>query len=139
MRKLIRILKGAFIALLSLTWCVLQTFVGALLFLVVAPFSSVGIYRGTISVYHNAKTSFSLGVFCFISNRAEGARDARAHLYGHFLQSCVYGPFYLFTVVLSQLIVRIPPVRRRRLERGKDVKDTFFERNAAYFSMRAGE
>ena len=139
MRKSIRILKGMAIALLSVTWCALQTFVGAVLFLVLLPQSSIGRYRGTISVYHKAKFSVSFGVFCFISDRAEGARNVRSHLYGHFLQSCCFGPFYLFTVVLSQLIVRIPSVRRRRAERGKSVDDTFFERNAAFFSEKAGE
>ena len=90
-------------------------------------------------MYHNGALSFCLGVFCFISNRAAGAAGIRSHLYGHFLQSCIFGPFYLFTVIASQLFVRIPFIRRRRMERGKDVTDTIVERKAAELSARAGE
>ena len=139
MRKLLRVLKCVAIALLSVTWCVLQTLVGALCFLVFLPISSVATYRGTVSVYHKAKRSFSLGAFCFISDRAEGARGVRSHLYGHFLQSCLFGPFYFFIVLVPQLVVRIPAVKRRRAERGKGVDDIFAERNAAALATFFGE
>jgi len=139
MRNVFRVLKCVGIALLSVTWCVLQTLIGAVLFLVFLPGGRVTTYRGMLIVYHRYRISFSLGVFSFISNKADNARFVRSHMFGHFLQSCIFGPIYLFAVVLPQLILRIPSVKRRRLERGKTPDDAIFERKAIALATRAGE
>ena len=139
MEKFLRILKGAGLVLLAVTWCALQSLAGALLALAIIPFSRREIYRGMVTVYHRFSLSFSLGFFAFVSDSAEGAKGVRSHLYGHFLQSCILGPFYLFTVSLCQLIVRIPPLKRHRLERGKTVDDTIAERTAESLRTYFGE
>lgn len=139
MNKTARIFQGIGIFLLSVTWCVLQTLVGALLFLFFLPGGRAARYRGVVTLYHRSSLTFSLGVFAFISNKGEGAGEARSHLYGHFVQSCIAGPFYLFFVTLPQLFVRIPSVRRRRLERGKTPDDTYFERGARRLAASFGE
>ena len=92
-----------------------------------------------VVLYHRHSLTFSLGVFAFISNKAGGGDATRGHLYGHFIQSCLAGPFYLFLVTLPQLIVRIPSVYRRRLERGKTPDDAYFERSAAALARSFGE
>jgi len=139
MEKFLRILKGVGLAVLAVTWCVLQSLAGALLTLALVPFSKREIYRGMVTVYHRFSFSFSLGFFAFVSHRADGAKGVRSHLYGHFLQSCILGPFFLFTVSLCQLIVRIPPLKRHRLERGKTVDDTIVEKTAETLARRFGE
>ena len=139
MRKILHVLTTVGIVLLSLTWCIIQTLIGAIFFLVLLFGGRVTHYRGMVVTYHRIGISFSLGVFAFISNKAPGANKALGHLYGHFLQSCILGPFYLFTVVLSQLVVRIPFIMRRRLERGKTVDDTLAERTAAKLASSFGE
>lgn len=139
MGKFFHVLKGIMIALLSVSWCALQTLVGAVLFLVFLHGGKVTTYRGMVVLYHRARFSFSLGVFCFISNKAENAGIVRSHMFGHFLQSCIFGPFYLFVVTLPQLVLRIPMVKRRRLERGKTPEDVLIERKAASLATLAGE
>ena len=137
MKKTIRLCKSIGIFLLNVTWCALQTFVGALLAIALVFVSKVTKYRGMVVLYHRFRFTFSLGTFAFISNGAPAT--ARSHLYGHFLQSCVLGPFYLFTVTLSQLIVRIPALKLHRLERGKTTEDCLAETTAASLAVRAGE
>ena len=139
MNKSARIFQGIGIFLLSVSWCVLQTLIGALLFLVFLPGGRVARYRGMVTLYHRFSLTFSLGVFAFISNKGEGAGEARGHLFGHFVQSCIAGPFYLFFVTLPQLLVRIPALRRRRLERGKTPDDVYFERSARRLAASLGE
>ena len=139
MNKSVRVLKGIGIFLLSVSWCALQTLIGAVLFLVLLPGGRAARYRGMIVLYHRSALTFSLGVFAFISNKADGAGEARGHLFGHFVQSCIAGPFYLFFVTLPQLLVRIPALRRRRLERGKTPDDVYFERSARSLSAFFGE
>ena len=137
MNKTIRLCKSIGIFLLNVTWCALQTFVGALIAIALLFVSKVTKYRGMVILYHKFAFTFSLGTFAFISSGAPAI--ARPHLYGHFLQSCVLGPFYLFTVTISQLIVRIPSLKRRRLERGKTTEDCLAETTAAALAARARE
>lgn len=139
MKKTGRVLKEIGIFLLSVSWCALQSLIGAVVFLVLFYGGRATRYRGMVVLYHRASLTFSLGVFAFISNKGEGAGEARGHLFGHFVQSCIAGPFYLFFVTLPQLLVRIPALRRRRLERGKTPDDVYFERSARSLSAAFGE
>jgi len=125
--------------LLSVTWCALQTVVGALLALGLMPTSRTQKYRGMIVVYHPYGFTFSLGTFAFVSNRVPHPRTICGRMYGHYLQSLAYGPFFFFVVSLSELFVRIPCVKARRAERDLTPNDTFVERQAARFAAKAGE
>ena len=139
MNKAKRFAKGCGLFLLSVTWCALQTVIGAILALALLAVSRTQRYRGMIAVYHPYAFTFSLGTFAFISDRAEGAREVRGRMYGHYLQSLIYGPVFFFVVSLSQLFVRIPSVRRHRAERDLAPEDIFAERQAGGLAARAGE
>ena len=139
MNKAKRFAKGCGLFLLSVTWCALQTVVGAVFALALLAVSRAQKYRGMIAIYHPYAFTFSLGTFAFISNRAVGAREVRGRMYGHYLQSLLYGPLFLFVVSLSQLFVRIPSVRLRRAERDLAPEDIFADRQARGLAARAGE
>ena len=139
MNKAKRSIKGCGLFLLSVTWCALQTVLGALLAVALLPSSRVQKYRGMIVVYHPFSFTFSLGTFAFVSDRAEDPRGVRGRMYGHYVQSLLYGPAFLFVISLSQLFVRIPSVRRRRAERDLAPEDVFAERQARGLAEKAGE
>ena len=136
MSKVGKTAKGCGLFLLSVTWCALQTVVGALLALCLLPVSRAQNYRGMIVMYHPLGATFSLGTFAFVSDGAEHPRDARGKMYGHYLQSLLYGPLFLFLVILPQLIVRIPPIKTHRAERGLTPNDLFPCRQAARLQSR---
>ena len=139
MRKVTRILKGIGLFLLVITWCAVQTVIGALLTISLLPFSRVQRYRGMIVLYHPFRYTFSLGTFAFISDRTEDGLRVRGRMYGHFVQSCVCGPYFFFVVTFPQLIVRIPAIRKRRAERGISTSDLFSDKHAVRFAARFGE
>ena len=139
MSKVGKIAKGCGLFLLYVTWCALQTLVGALVALALLSVSRAQLYRGMIVIYHPLGLTFSLGTFAFVSDGSDGARDARGRMYGQYLQSLIYGPLFLFIVVLPQIIVRIPSVRKHREERGLGPTDLFVRRQARRLRLRAGE
>lgn len=134
-----KVLKGILLCIAALTWCVLQTVIGWMIALVLLPKARVLKYRGMIVIYHPYSFTFSLGTFAFISDRAEFPREATGKAYGFYLLSLVYGPFYIFVVTLSRLIVRIPRIKRYREERGIAPTDLFADRQAAALQARCGE
>lgn len=131
--------RGFGLFLLSITWCALQTVVGAFFSLWILPTSRTQRYRGMIVVYHPYSFTFSLGTFAFVSDRVPHSRTIRAEMYGHYLQSLVYGPLFFFVVSCSQLFVRIPVVKTHRAERGITPSDVFADRQAKRFAERSGE
>ena len=139
MEKAKKIVIGFGLFLLSITWCVLQTVVGALFALGLMPVSRTQKYRGMILVYHPYGFTFSLGTFAFVSNRVPHPRTIRGRMYGHYLQSLVYGPLFFFVVSATQLFVRIPAVKALRAERDLIPNDVFVDRQAARFAAKAGE
>jgi len=134
-----RVAKGCGLFLLSITWCALQTVIGALLALSLFPCARAQKYRGMIVIYHPFAFTFSLGTFAFVSDRVEAPREARGKMYGHYLQSLLYGPIFFFVVSLPQLFVRIPAIRRHRAERDLSPSDIFANRQAARLQARFGE
>lgn len=134
-----KVLKGILLFIAALTWCVLQTVIGGLIALVLLPKARIRRYRGMIAVYHPYSFTFSLGTFAFISEKAEFPRTVTSRAYGFYLLSLAYGPFYLFIVGISQLVVRIPRIKRYREERGIAPTDLFADRQAAYLRTRSGE
>ena len=139
MRKLLRVAKGILLFLASITWCALQTLVGAILTLGLLPMSRVQKYCGMIVVYHPFERTFSLGTFAFVSNGVAEPRKIRSVMYGYYLLSLIYGPSYFFAVSLPQLFVRIPCLKKYRAERGVDVTDFYVDRQAARLRKHFGE
>lgn len=139
MEKAKKCLIGIGLFLLSITWCALQTVIGALFALGLLPTSRTQRYRGMVVIYHPYSFTFSLGTFAFVSNRVAHPRTIRGRMYGHYLQSLLYGPIFLFVVSLSELFVRIPSIRRYRAERDLSPTDVFADRQALRFAERFGE
>ena len=139
MNKSVKVLKGILLFVLSVTWCVLQTVIGALLALGLAPKSRFQKYRGMIIVYHPYSFTFSLGTFAFVSDGVEKPRTVRGRMYGHYAQSMIFGPLFLFVVTFARLIVRIPLLKTYRAERGKTPQDIYANRQAARLQARFGE
>ena len=136
---MMKALKGVLLFLISVTWCALQTVVGALFALALVVKGRFFIYRGMIVVYHPYSFTFSLGTFAFVSEKAERPREVCGRMYGYYLLSLSYGPLYLFAVILPHLIVEIPAVKLRREERGSSERDLSVDRQAAYLQARFGE
>ena len=134
-----RSLIGLGLFLLSITWCALQTMIGFLICLVLLPFSRLQNYRGMIVLYHPFSFTFSVGTFAVVSNGTAVPREICGKMYGHYVQSLLYGPFYLFAVAIPQLIVRIPFIRIHREERGLYPEDLYTDRQAAMLQARFGE
>lgn len=139
MEKASKTIKGILLFLLSVTWCVLQTVIGAVLALVLLPQTRFQRYRGMIVAYHPYSFTFSLGTFAFVSEGAEHPRAVRGRLYGHYVQSLIFGPLFLFVDCLPQLVVRTPIIKRRRAERGVCPEDLFTDRQAARLQANVGE
>ena len=139
MEKAERSIKGLGLFLLSITWCALQTVVGALFAFGLLPTSRAQRYRGMILIYHPYGFTFSLGTFAFVSNRVPHPRTIRGRMYGHYLQSLLYGPVFFFVVSCSQLFVRIPAVKARRAERDLAPSDVFADRQALRLAEKSGE
>ena len=66
MEKSKKVFKGILLFLLAVTWCVLQTVIGAVVALVVFPKARFQKYRGMVVVYHPYAFTFSLGTFAFV-------------------------------------------------------------------------
>lgn len=139
MESVKRVLKGILLFLLSVTWCVLQTVVGAFVALSVFPKARFQKYRGMITVYHAQPFTLSLGTFAFVSDGGEHPRDARGRMYGHYVQSLILGPLFLLVVSLSQALAKFPPIKKYRAERDKSPEDIFVNRQAAGLQALLGE
>ena len=131
--------KSILLFLISVSWCALQTLIGGVFALVLLPKARITKYRGMIIVYHPFGFTFSLGTFAFISDRVEQPRTIAGKSYGFFVQSLLYGPFFLLLIVLPRIFVRIPCIAEYRAERGILPTDLYTDRQAAYLQMRAGE
>jgi len=132
-------IKGIFLFLISVSWCILQTLIGGVLALVLLPKARYQKYRGMLIVYHPFSFTFSLGTCAFVSDRVESPRTVRGRMYGYYVQSMIYGPFYLLLVSLPQLIVRIPFIARYRAERDLAPSDIYADRQARRLRERFGE
>ena len=139
MEGLKRVLKGILLFLLAVTWCVLQTVVGAFVALAVFPKARFQKYRGMIVAYHPYSFTVSLGTFAFVSDGAYRPRAARGRMYGHYVQSLIFGPLFFLIVSLSQLLAKAPLIKRYRAERDRAPEDIFVNRQAARLQARVGE
>lgn len=127
------------LALLNVTWAILQNIIAFFIFVFVAPSSVIGRYRGMITVYYKFKTTFCLGAFAFISTKGEGAEKERAHTYGHFIQSLILGPLYIFVIIIPLLVMRSKKATLRRAERLIPYDSIWQERSAIHHARFFGE
>ena len=98
------------IVFLQFTWGILQTLLGAAVFLLYRKKEHFR-YRGSLVTRWGRDDSLSLGFFLFLGEGA-GERVLR-HEYGHSLQSAILGPLYLLLVgIPSSCWCNVPPMGR---------------------------
>lgn len=88
------------------TWGILQTFIGALIFMcLLNRMKNCSCHRRAIVVNIDNvkfKGGLSLGLFVFAFN--DETESTRLHEEGHSIQSMILGPLYLFVIGLPSLI-----------------------------------
>lgn len=127
--------KFLYIAL-QCTWGIIQTLLGAVIFLINIK-NKHYFYHGAIITERNAPSSVSLGMFVFITtnpmkdkrveNRIpdqELSRRLLVHEYGHTIQSLIFGPFYLIVIGIPSTLWGFLPCYQRKRNNG-----------ASYFSF----
>ena len=128
--------KHFFYRLLQCTWGLPQTLVGAVVFLYLIRRRHF-LYHGAIATFWRNKTSASLGIFLFLSERynTETLEQVTLHEYGHTLQSLILGPLYLPIISLpSMLWCYLPVFRTLRQQRGISYYSFYTERTADMLS-----
>ncbi|MBQ8687069.1 MAG: hypothetical protein IJ512_00815 [Ruminococcus sp.] len=103
--------------LLQCTWGFPQTLLGAVIFLLNLQ-RRHDLYHGAVVSSWGMRSSASIGLFIFISERHENSRRLLVHEYGHTLQSLLLGPLYLPLIGLpSMLWMMLPCFRKLRNRR----------------------
>ncbi len=112
--------------LFQLTWGILQTFFGFILFLKNIKRRHF-IYKGAVFTEWARGGGISLGLFVFVKPNAESGLIC--HEYGHTLQSLLLGPLYLLIIGLPSFIwAGLPYFRRLRKEKGISYYSLYCER-----------
>lgn len=104
---------------LQLTWGILQNVLGFIIWIFVlltGPKEKRRMFQGAFVTRWNLESSMSMGMFLFM-----GTDDPRVlvHEYGHTIQSCILGPFYLLVIGIPSFCWANSPyfVRSRRIGR----------------------
>ena len=123
--------------LVQLTWGSIQNALGLFLMLflfIIDPRRERGFFFGSFVCRWKLRSSMSLGIFIFLG---ENNRHVLVHEYGHSIQSCILGPFYLPLIGLpSALWANLPRFRRQR-RRGRYKYSSFYtERWANYLGRK---
>lgn len=95
--------------LVQWTWGILQTLIGALLYLINRKNPHFKYHGAIATVWHGHSGSVSLGMFVFLEinhEKAETPQEQKLlrHEYGHTIQSLILGPLYLLIIGLPSLI-----------------------------------
>lgn len=110
------------------TWGILQTLLGAVLFLVnfaVSPKSRRYFFHGAAVTEWGYGGSVSLGAFVFVSRRSRiPHKELLSHEYGHCIQSLILGVLYLPVIGIPS-IVWAGFFRKFRIRKGI-LYDTFY-------------
>ena len=125
------VMKSKFLFILAafwqLTWGILQSTIGLLVFLV-----NIGcphcIYRGSLMTEWKRQDGVSLGLFAFVPKTYnEGLNEhLRRHEYGHCVQSMILGPLYLPVIGLPSLGWNVMPIFQRYRKRQKVNYEQFY-------------
>lgn len=94
--------------LLHLTWGILQNIVGFIMYIsLIAMNPKRGRFRfnGAFVIGWDSDYSAGIGMFIFIGKvTREYFTGILSHEYGHTIQSCILGPFYLFVIGIPSFI-----------------------------------
>ena len=127
---MISVFRRVIISVLQCTWGILQTLAGAAVFLVCIKRKHF-IYRASVATEWGRGESLSLGLFIFVSERAQDGlrRELCAHEYGHCIQSLILGPLYLPVIALPSAVwCMTPALQRRRSRLGTSYYSFYTER-----------
>lgn len=129
-------MKRFLFVFLQCTWGLLQTLLGAVIFLKERRCPHM-FYRGCIDTHWNKSSGMSLGLFIF-TPREDGvdSSEIRVHEYGHCFQSLVLGPFYLILGLISILWANLPYFKRLRREKHIPYTACFVESWASNWGER---
>ena len=112
--------------LIQLTWGIIQSSLGFLIFVffyLIDHKNERFLYKGAIVTRWKLKGSCCVGLFIFL-----GSKDHRvlAHEYGHYIQSCLLGPFYLSLVGIPSFFWCNLPLFDRQRKKGKYRYSSFY-------------
>lgn len=135
-------MKGLFCLLVQCSWGLIQTVLGAAVFLWYRHCSHFR-FRGAVVTVYPLYSSLSLGPFIFLTDKPPRDRSGQipcrdiprrllVHEYGHTVQSLILGPLYLPVIGLpSALWAKLPQCQRKW--RGKASYFSFFSERSANF------
>ena len=111
---------------LQMTWGIIQNALGFLIWLYVimtGPKETRWLFHGALVTRWNLKSSMSMGMFLFL-----GSDDMRivVHEYGHSIQSCILGPFYLLIIGIPSLTWASTPFLIERRRKGRYRYSSFY-------------
>ena len=108
-------MKKIFYIMTQIFWCFPQNLIGLMLFLIYYQ-KEFDFFRGAVVIPWNRNCCTSLGCFIFIEESAFRLNHPLLlHEYGHTLQSCILGWFYLPVIFLPSVIwFSFPPLKRFR-------------------------
>ena len=114
---------------LQWTWGILQNVIGGLLYLFLIlkdPRRMRGNFFGAKVISWKLDGSAGIGMFIFLDDRLRDPRRVLVHEYGHTIQSCILGPFYLFIIGIPSLIWANLPVFQRNRRKGRYTYSRFY-------------
>ena len=120
------------------SWGVIQSLVGAVLFLVFIR-RPHRFYHGAVVTEWSNGGSVSLGMFIFLSDRLSERRSRciLAHEYGHTVQSLILGPLYLPVIGLPSVVwAGAPAFSRMRKKRNMSYYRLYTERWANHLGRK---
>ena len=83
-------------------------------------------YKHALVTRWDRSDSLSLGMFIFISKGLNHEERILKHEYGHSLQSCILGPFYLFIIGIPSYIHANVKAAGKKWREGKESYFDFF-------------
>lgn len=126
---------------LQLTWGIVQNVLGLLFCVILFIIDSKrprGWFNGAYVVSTRLHSSAGVGMFIFMGNvPMKYYRRVLVHEYGHTIQSCILGPFYLLVIgIPSMFWANLPYFRKLRRRKEKRYTSFYPERWANYLGKR---
>ncbi|MBQ9742119.1 MAG: hypothetical protein IJV88_00390 [Ruminococcus sp.] len=134
-------LKSALYIICQCSWGVLQTLLGAVVFLIHIRDRHFVFHSAVVTCW-KSRSSVSLGMFVFVTDKPyfapklapeytekELSHRLLVHEYGHTIQSLILGPLYLLVMgIPSTLWGFLPSAQKKRREEGVSYFSFFTER-----------
>ena len=147
--KLVNIVLNILFIVIQCTWGIIQTFVGAIYFILNFKGSKHIFYKGVIVTFWKKKVGFSMGLFIFIPpeprfynaekynyTKEELQERLMIHEYGHSIQSLISGPLYFVVIGITSSIWSFSP-KYSELRKNKSV--SYFDFYTEKWANNLGE